>query len=497
MAQSMFLPSPSLTMGQGIPSSPDPTPLRLLAFSVAEAALQSDPNSPSFGQIGRMPDIQVAGESWEVKAAPRSRLWDVAERAKTRKTSPVKLETALPNSPPVSPSSYNFVLPPNSPLAASIASTEKSNYRSVPPPLKLAPHQVALQTRSAEPSPTYSTFSRLDQTRPPPVFVPRLSAKEFSAEAERQAVSVKHCRTKSDLGLATPTATAPASPSERLRSQATVQAPVPFPGASKRLPSLAQIQAEMSKDTHRRVGSFGTSVPRPKAAPAGFRSDSEESIEVLQTPTDDRKNPLLSIAVAQGDSRPPTPPSPGAGAKEPRLAPFLRDRTSSRLNRVGSPAPLGSGRSSPKPTLTVTPPSTENRPPPLALIGSRLVTSPTRATFNTTSPTTSRFAALTVSTPPRVSNSPVLGSPASPSESIRSFRSSSTSSPTLSMPIITCTPARTTVVKNGVEQESDDESEGEEVVVFDGEVEEAKEREERERMGKAMRDRLGLRRRSE
>lgn len=30
------------------PSSPDPTHLRLLAFSVAEAALQSDPNSPSF-----------------------------------------------------------------------------------------------------------------------------------------------------------------------------------------------------------------------------------------------------------------------------------------------------------------------------------------------------------------------------------------------------------------------------------------------------------------
>ena len=86
MAQSIFLPSPSLNMGQGIPSSPDPTPLRLLAFSVAEAALQSDPNSPSFTQIGRMPDIQLAGEGWEFKAASRSRLWDVAERAKTRKS---------------------------------------------------------------------------------------------------------------------------------------------------------------------------------------------------------------------------------------------------------------------------------------------------------------------------------------------------------------------------------------------------------------------------
>ncbi len=41
-----------------------------------------------------------------------------------------------------------------------------------------------------------------------------------------------------------------------------------------------------------------------------------------------------------------------------------------------------------------------------------------------------------------------------------------------------------------------DEEEGE-VVVFDGEVEEAKNRDERERRGKEMKDRLMLRRRSD
>lgn len=43
MSEACVLPTHPYT-----PSSPDPTHLRLLAFSVAEAALQSDLNSPSF-----------------------------------------------------------------------------------------------------------------------------------------------------------------------------------------------------------------------------------------------------------------------------------------------------------------------------------------------------------------------------------------------------------------------------------------------------------------
>ena len=47
MAQTVFFP-PSMPH---VPASPDPTRLRMLAFSVAEAALQSDPASPSFESI--------------------------------------------------------------------------------------------------------------------------------------------------------------------------------------------------------------------------------------------------------------------------------------------------------------------------------------------------------------------------------------------------------------------------------------------------------------
>lgn len=54
------------------PSSPDPTPLRMLAFSVAEAALQSNPNSPMFHQLATKiptpPKVKVveAASEWSV-----------------------------------------------------------------------------------------------------------------------------------------------------------------------------------------------------------------------------------------------------------------------------------------------------------------------------------------------------------------------------------------------------------------------------------------------
>lgn len=63
------------------------------------------------------------------------------------------------------------------------------------------------------------------------------------------------------------------------------------------------------------------------------------------------------------------------------------------------------------------------------------------------------------------------------------------------MPIITCTPAPIKVVRNGVEQDSDEE--GDDVVVFDGEMEEARERKERERRATQMKERLRLRRGSD
>ncbi|RXK37707.1 hypothetical protein M231_05040 [Tremella mesenterica] len=488
MAQSLFIPSP---MGMtGIPASPDPTPLRLLAFSVAEAALQSDPNSPSFNTTRvshhqNQNHVQWSMQPQQNAKNSKMKLWNVAERARERhdKVSPLKTQTEQP------PSDYTFVLPPNSPLAASI-STEQPFAQLSLNPIK----SYTSQTRSAEPSPIKSTFARLDQSRPPPVFIPRLSAREFSAEAQRNATSVKHSRTKSDIGLPSATIiTEPSSPSERLRAQAQVVTPkVPLPGTGRRLPSLAQIHARVSEESLRRNSQPGN-VPKPR----GFavRSDSDESLEILQTPVEEKRNPMLSISIVSSDSRPSTPPSP---SKEPRLAPFLRDRTFSRLANVRPPLSI-QGRTSPKPTLTVTPPSTENRPPPLTLFTNKFAhPSPTRATLNM-SPTEMRFPAnLTVSTPPpRNVSSPSLGSPVSPTGSTKSFRSSSTASPTLSIPRITCTPAKTIIIEDGVERESDEESEDEEVVVFDGEKEAEEEREERERRARAMKDRLSLRRRSD
>lgn len=123
MAQTILLPT-TASLGS-YPNSPDPTPLRLLAFSVAEAALMPDPNSPSFGfnfaampsqedievATGKLRELNAAGtgkvppsrwssefdqiksrvpwQSGEPKATIASRrgkpLWDVVERAKERR----------------------------------------------------------------------------------------------------------------------------------------------------------------------------------------------------------------------------------------------------------------------------------------------------------------------------------------------------------------------------------------------------------------------------
>ncbi|ORY25916.1 hypothetical protein BCR39DRAFT_560784 [Naematelia encephala] len=475
MAQAVYLPPPSLPL---IPSSPDPTPLRTIAFSVAEAALQPDPNSPSFtSSLSRFPttDDMFASSSEDIQGwtAPWSKIerrpslsrqrsgetiWSVVDAATERREHrkaghAFQRSSTLPPSPPISPLSYAFVLPSGCRLAASIASTSHPSNISVS-----SDSRFSLFTRSAEPSPTHSTFAGLDQSRPPPEFVPRLSAQEFA----KPQGPPKHTRTKSDLMQHK---LPPVSPTRQ----------------TTKLPSLAQIQAKMSKG-HRRgasVGSVPQIQPRKKMV---MRTDSQESVEVLQTPTDEhgptRREPRIVFS-GPHDPRPPTPPSPVG--KEPRLAPFLRQRTSGRLasgaRSVRSiPSPEG-------PMLKVTPPTLESLPrftSPVSYFQAPRTPSPTLKQFN-----------LMVSTPPpRRPTSPLSNSPSSPTGSMRS---SSTASPTLSVPIITCTPASERVLRDGIEHESDEDD----VVVFDGEAESSKDREERERRGKEMKDRLLQRRRSD
>lgn len=445
MAQTILLSSPSLPSFN--PPSPDPTPLRMLAFSVAEAALQPDPNSPMFREYGRVPEqdeIQEwndqplksrlsrwVAEPKETIATRRGKpLWDMVERAKERRerercrflallrwslptdqiASPSTIDSPLPTSPPISPDSYNFVLPSNSYLAADVAKGLTSS------PTKQYPYP--LFTRSAEPSPTKSTFSTLDQTQPPPEFKPRLSAKEYAA-------------TVGNLP----------SPSQRLKAQAISRINWPSPSrhtAKAKLPSLAEIQRKVNTGAGLR------------------RSDSTSSSEDdIRTPEEEIKS--LNLVTIRSS----TPPA------ESRLAPFLRQRTSGRLvagTRPVTMPPISidqdpSNVYGEKPTFTVTPPSaTPSVPPPSAR---RQVFTPTR--------------------PSRVTSS---ASPTSPTDSI-----GRSPSPTLSIPIITCTPAQQS------DSESDTDSEVD-VVVFDGEMEEAREKEERSKRGKAMRDRLLQARRS-
>ncbi|WWC70882.1 uncharacterized protein I206_104834 [Kwoniella pini CBS 10737] len=557
MAQTISIPSSHLSNFY-CPSSPDPTPLRLLAFSVAEAALQPDPNSPSFSMImGKLPtplEMDVWAQpsvrapwatntvSWHQRAngnaAPQAQvqnqnrkpLWDVVQRAKERRVqercSPASTESTLPQSPPISPSSYNFVLPPNSPLAASVAAgTSPSKNAAMVPRNEYFP----LFTQSAQPSPIESTFSGLDQSRPPPEFVPRLSASDFSAKARQtSSVAAKHGRTKSDFG-------SPASESKEItpEEKARAKSKLPSVPSPSRLPSLAQIQARVSTERQRcsSVGSPTKSVPRIRTV---LRSDSSESFEVIKTPTDETPRREARIVLANIlNRRPATPPSPPlttAKHAEPRLAPFLRERTSGRLSggkaRPMSMPPMSLGElpsfeaickanSGNKPSLKVTPP--KERSSSFASTDSAgNVPSPTKGSFpwamrsGMVTPTESRFSPFSLSTPPSLNHSTKSSprksftSPASPTESVRS----TFSSPSLGVPTITCTPAPQTIFKNGVEQNSDEED----VVLFEGDsfdvesidseseidsVVEEDFKEEREKRAEAMKKRLMLRRTSE
>lgn len=377
-------------------------------------------------------------------------------------------EVETPPSPPISPATYTFTLPPHSPLAESIATVKQQQPARSPSQARLEARlnlaslgrarPFPLYTRSAEPSPVKTTFSDLDQSRPPPEFVPRFTAQD-----------------------------APASPSERLRRQATVP-PLPAPSRhTARLPSLAQIQAKMNKVGHRRGSSIGSSRDLAKetfALPSvrrlkSVRTLSEDSVEILQTPTDELPSVQPRIVTDSPERRPATPPSPVGSVKESRLAPFLRERTSGRLKTRPVSMPPMSGvdmnifalaGTKETPTVTVTPPKSK-----------------TLATVPPSSPS----RAIVLNTPPNRHSSRMLySSPSSPTESIRS---NGTASPTLSVPMITCTPAPSRSIRDGVELDSD-EDEGD-VVLFEGESGD-EEGSERERRGKEMLDRLNLRRRS-
>ncbi|WVQ73123.1 hypothetical protein IAR50_002687 [Cryptococcus sp. DSM 104548] len=432
MSQSVLLPAyPS----PHIPSSPDPTPLRDLAFSVAEAALQPDPNSPSLHmdmpklptapelvRLGRWPAPARNGsrdsdewvhDEWSQKAVRKS-AWDTNgyERRVLIRSS----DDNTMSSPPLSPSSYQFALPPHSPLAKSVQGCT---------------------------SPTAATFSGLDQTRPPPEFKPRFPA-------------AKHGKTQSEL---------PPSSKGNKENKAAHR---------MRLPSLAEIQAKMT---------FGSpsSPHRMRAA----RMESDDSIEVIKTPTDECPAPRLEARLALSsllNRRPSTPPNtqsaaPMSPTKESRLAPFLRERTSGRLSgrpasmppmsfsaeQLASLAAIGKGRASTppqtRPALTITPPkdravSTGQVPTPRAApLRSFSSALPTGSLYSTITPP---LRSATTPSPRRSYFSPSLASP------------TGSMSPTLSIPMITCTPAPATILRDGREVDSDEE-EGD-VVLFEGEV---------------------------
>lgn len=555
MAQSILLPTPA--MPHIMPNSPDPTPLRMLAFSVAEAALSSNPNSPFFFAEPKVPTaprfVPARNESWQdavqadwrewnggVKSIAERRgkaVWDVLEKAEERKekselNDPVFLSlhmrprlcdfqnlhkaadaidshfietNVVTVSPPISPSSYNFTLPANSQLAASIARNQAPQVPS-PKPTRAFTNRnpMPLYTCSAEPSPTRSTFSGLDQTRPPPEFVPRLTAKEFSQQAQKTAADLAATRERRRSGVE------PLSAAALAEHLAATEAPVIRASRrSSRLPSLQQIQAKISGTAKlRRSGSVGA-LPAVSLAvrPTSPRTESFDSFESLElrTPDEEVPNPLLrdrrlALQIIM-KGRPATPPSPGI--KEPRLSSFLRERTNGRLAGVSkiivaSPEKMTTPEKIIRPVLKVTPPSYESRPaiPPLHL-GRATQVSPTKPSFpfrsGFSTPTESRFShpLSHLSTPPRSD----VPSPTSPTGSIRSNRSSANGSPTLSMPIITCTPAPPVILRDGLEQDSDDGSEASgDVMLFDGEAEE-RDREEREKRGAEMRAKL-LRRRS-
>lgn len=332
----------------------DQTPLRSVAFSVAEAALESDPSSPSFNlsMADLMdapplePDVAVWDDMVDMDAWPRAKhraksfagrgqpLWQLVEHAKERRE------------------------------------REK--------PSLLASDDTFMMMHSADSSPHLDSSAWLN-LHLMGHSLPRLSALDFAAKAEKNAAaSVAHARTQSD---------ADRSPSEF---------------NTPRLPSLAQIQAKMQ-----RTGDRSQS----------HRSDSWDSVDSdgPETPTDEM------VAFNLPFRRPMTPDSPQSS----RLAPFLRERTNGRLTRPKSMPPLSG------------PPHTPERRERLKTIRqfSLPATPPTKKPTSRQMSLPATPGALStlppIVTPPRVV---IAETPMSPTESVTSTASST-------LPIITCTPA--------------------------------------------------------
>lgn len=357
------------------------------------------------------------------------------------------------------------MLPSNSYLAASLTTTTVSNAADKPS-LSRKHFPFPLYTRSADPSPTKSTFSALDQTRPPPEFMPkprRLAAADFAS--------------------AVPTPSLP-SPTQRLQAQAVTRLNYPSPSrhtAKTKLPSLAEIQRKLRTGAgpgavgHRRTGSGGQleQVQAPLR-----RSDSTSSDEMMiKTPEEELKTLALDDVIIR---RSVTPPHHAGGA-ESRLAPFLRQRTSGRLV-------AGSGEKIKARPATMPPISLDEDPISVFAPSVTLTVTPPSASIAVAEPSVPPPSArrpgagFSFTTPPRTAVRSASGpspSPASPTDSARS------SSPTLSIPIITCTPAQQ------ADSDSDSDSSDNDVVVFDGESEKV----ERSRRGQEMKDRLLLARR--
>lgn len=411
------------------PSPDSHNTLRTVAFSVAEAALNSGPNSPSkfntsMADLMDAPPLESSADLWDASTIgtwPRQKsrraasftgrpLWQLVEHAKERR----ERESSAYFHHWQRHHSANLI-------SALSATTEMSEYGFE--------QEVTLTTKSADPSPEAAFFS-MEQIRRA---LPRLSGHDFAIEAEKQAAAVSHARTQSDA----------------LRAAQAAVACRP----NQRLPSLAQIQAKMNR--------MGTG-----------RSDSIDSqdSEGPQTPTDD-----MTTFDFVAPRRPMTPDSPSS-----RLAPFLRERTNGRLARPRSMPPaygdmddldelpsLPYFRASRQASLPPTPQSTQRTWRQFSL--------PTTPDTPTRSP--NRVGGVTlVVTPP--SQSQLRYSPTSPTESVASVVSTASSVP--SLPIITCTPA--------AEQDSDEESEGD-VIVFSGEPDSDEEDDEEDRR---MREQAGL-----
>ncbi|EKC98177.1 hypothetical protein A1Q2_07509 [Trichosporon asahii var. asahii CBS 8904] len=397
-----------------------------VAYSVAEAALEPSPTSPSYNQRPALPTMRgsaplrdvlvdhnmshnTLASGWhqpqkERRASSfggdRSRpLWEVVEHARERR----ERQQTMPELPVRSSTTP--------PVIRRILSQQ--NVMADPEFIQ----ELMLTTRSADPSPTESAFLLQDTNNN----LPRLSARDFAMNAEKTAATTAHTRTQSDIHQ---------TPSQVLRSQASAR-------FRPRLPSLAQIHAKVSRDQ--------------------LRSDSLDS--------QDSEGPSTPTEEAGGfdiyHRQPCTPPSP---LRDSRLAPFLRERTHGRLN----------GRPKSVPTMSsdlMEELDEQIQTPPM-------FTTPPR--LNTTN-LSRRLAAAAlrrgsdvqlVVTPPKAIKT---DTPCSPTESVLS-----TASSVPSLPIITCTPA--------AEPDSDEESEGD-VIVFNGEVEAIEDEEEEERREREMRGR--------